>query len=185
MSSLNTIYTNLIINPQRNANCTVQASQLNGGNLAQFLNTQAMRTIKGYVNLNTGTGTVDCVVYNEYQQDPLTLGPSDVIVAAVVENASGSSVGSYVVPLVGGTCRFYTAAPPSNSSNAWVSGALSTPLSASLNTTQLNTGVNLTLTITSSDVNGDYYLSCSSDVFTSPNPSLIITLLILNSSHAQ
>lgn len=185
MSSLNTIYTNLIINPQRNANCNVQASQLNGGNLAQFLNTQAMRTIKGYVNLNSSTGTVNCVVFNEYQQNPLTLGPSDVIVAAVVENASGSSVGSDVVPLVGGNCRFYTADAPSYTSNSWVSGTTSTALSASLNSTQLNTGVNLTLTITSSDVNGDYWLSCSSGVFTSPNPALIITLLVLNSSHAQ
>ena len=37
----------MITTQQRNANCVVQASQLNGGNLSQLFDLQAMRIVKG------------------------------------------------------------------------------------------------------------------------------------------
>jgi hypothetical protein len=46
-------------------NTTVQPSQLNGGNLSQMFDTQAMRIVKGRVELNTKQAPQYYTVLNE------------------------------------------------------------------------------------------------------------------------
>lgn len=47
---------------QRNANCVVQSSQLNGGNLSQFFDLQAMRVIKGQASFPMSISNPLCLV---------------------------------------------------------------------------------------------------------------------------
>jgi hypothetical protein len=77
---------------QRNANCIVQASQLNGGNLSQFFDLQAMRVVKGQALLPASITGLDSVtpgyvVVNQYDGSALQLGPSDIVISCVLENA--------------------------------------------------------------------------------------------------
>ena len=88
----NVINTTIIQNPQHTVNTTVQASQLNGGNLAQNFNLQALRIVKGsaYVASTGATGAtgVSYVFINQEDQTPICLGPNDFIVAYAVANGN-------------------------------------------------------------------------------------------------
>ena len=106
--SFNNNYSAIIQNPQATVNTTVQPSRLNGGNLAQIFNLQAMRTVQGqaFVNNNSnplftiissppsGTGAISSVLLNMYDSTPVTLGPSDFIVAYSVANGNAPITGS-------------------------------------------------------------------------------------------
>lgn len=74
----------------RITNTTVQPSILNGGNLSVSFNTQAMRTVNGVVTLSRNNPPIYYTVINKADGNPLTLGPSDFIVAYAVSN--GGSV---------------------------------------------------------------------------------------------
>jgi hypothetical protein len=189
---MSTIIGNL--NTQRNANCVVQASQLNGGNLSQCFNLQAMRMVKGTVSLNwsnqpSGDGNV---LVNEYDGSAVELGPADVIVAAVVENGSGSDQGSVgYLPLSAtgttpGVILTYGALPSFNAGmNLWVSGATGASISAPLPLASLNTGIRFTPIVNSTSSQMKYWINCvpnDNTVFTSLNPVLNVTLLVLNPS---
>lgn len=192
---MSTIIGNL--NTQRNANCVVQASQLNGGNLAQFFNIQAMRMIKGTVTLpgiNGVGGGNGSVLINEYDGSAVELGAADVIVAAVVENFSGSPVGSSVgyQPLTATGPSFveftYGGAPTFNPAlNTWVAGATGASISNPLSVAALNTGIRFTPIVNSTSANMSYWVNCvaNNPTFSNINPMLNVTLLVLNSNLAM
>ena len=93
----NNEYPYIVQNPQSTANTTVQPTQLNGGNLSQIFNLQAMRIVKGRVNLtttapSTASGLTYTVV-NEYDGSPVAIGPSDFVVAYGVSNGNPNDLG--------------------------------------------------------------------------------------------
>ena len=87
---------NVIINTQRMSNTTIQGSRINGGSVAQSFNIQAMRIVKGIVNLNSskslnpgdGAGTYNGIMSDE-NGNPISLINGDVLLAVVIENISG------------------------------------------------------------------------------------------------
>lgn len=183
------------VNPQRNANCTVQASQLNGGNLAQHFNLQAMRIFKGYARLSSSSfgaiGGNGQVLISEYDGSAIELGGSEIIIAATIENSSGSatpavtggtaSVGN--VPLVGSgnVTLAYAGLPTYNPSTAsWTAGTVGTVFTNAFTTANLNGGVRF-LPI-AANTTQNYWINCitNSSAFTSANPSVIVTLLIMS-----
>jgi hypothetical protein len=61
---------------------------------------QAMRVVKGRVELNTGPPPQYYTVINEYDGSPMTLGPKDFIIGYGVINASINTIGgSGILPL--------------------------------------------------------------------------------------
>jgi len=74
----------------RITNTTVQPSILNGGNLSVSFNTQAIRTVNGFVNLSQFSPPQYYTVINKADGNPVTLGPSDFIVAYTVCNGGQS-----------------------------------------------------------------------------------------------
>jgi hypothetical protein len=88
----NAINTTIIQNPQHTVNTSVQASQLNGGNLAQNFNLQALRIVKGSAYLAStgpsGETGVSYVFINQEDQTPICLGPNDFIVGYAVANGN-------------------------------------------------------------------------------------------------
>jgi hypothetical protein len=92
--AFNNNYTAIIQNAQQTVNTGVQASQLNGGNIAQIFNLQAMRTVKGRALLTTTNATGTSLLINEYDGSPVNLGPSDFIVAYAVSNGNGPATGA-------------------------------------------------------------------------------------------
>lgn len=138
--AFNNNYSAIIQNPQATVNTTIQASQLNGGNLAQLFNLQAMRMVKGqaYVSPNStalfsATGVISNILFNEYDGSPVTLGPSDFIVAYAVANGNSpltGSAGPIFTPtqFTGtGTLDIQTASVPTynRQTNSWTSGVSS------------------------------------------------------------
>ena len=192
---MSTIIGNL--NTQRNTNCVVQASQLNGGNLAQFFNLQAMRMVKGTVVLPTAVSqrSDGNVLINEYDGSAIELGGADVIVAAVVENGSGSDQGSVgYLPLSAtgttpGVIFTHGALPSFNpAQNSWMAGATGASISNVLTLAQLNTGIRFTPIVNTTSAEMKYWINCVGNgdtAFTSVNPVLNVTLLVLNPSLAM
>lgn len=192
---MSTIIGNL--NTQRNTNCVVQASQLNGGNLSQFFNLQSMRMVKGTVVLPTAVSqrSDGNVLINEYDGSAIELGGADVIVAAVVENGSGSDQGSVgYLPLsatggVPGVIFTYGALPSFNpAQNSWIAGQTGESISNVLTLTQLNTGISFTPIVSTTSAQMKYWINCVGNggtAFTSLNPVLNVTLLVLNPSLAM
>ena len=74
-------------------NTTVQPSQLNGGNLSQMFDLQAMRIVKGRVELNTKSSPQYYTVVNESDGSPLTLGSIEFIIGYGVINGNTNNVG--------------------------------------------------------------------------------------------
>jgi len=176
------------INTQRNANCVVQASQLNGGNLSQSFNLQAMRIVKGVAALASTTSGViggnGQVLVNEYDGSAIELGSNDVIIAGVIENSNSSA------PLDGDGATvklIYAGAPTYNSATvSWTAGTVSgdadSTIVSNLSPTQLNGGVRFTPLGASTSVDQSYWINCitSTNVITTPNPYVNVTLLVLN-----
>lgn len=197
---MSTIIGNL--NTQRNANCVVQASQLNGGNLAQSFNIQAMRMVKGTVVLPTSTNQQRSqgdgnVLINEYDGSAIELGAADIIVSMVVENGSGSDQGSVgYVPLTAtgatvplGVIFTYGALPSFNpATNSWAAGATGASISDPLALADLNTGISFQPIVSTTSTEMKYWINCVGNgdtAFTSLNPVLNVTLLVLNPSLAM
>lgn len=189
---MSTIIGNL--NIQRNSNCVVQASQLNGGNSSQFFNLQAMRTIKGTVTFPGSYGAgpdQGSVLINEYNGSAVELGPADVIVAAVVENFNGSSLGGAAPLTATGTnpenysvAFSYGALPTYNTStSSWVAGATGAAISEALTVESLNAGIRFTPIATSTSSEMKYWVNCipqQGTRFGNLYPMLNVTLLVLN-----
>jgi hypothetical protein len=97
-------------------NTTVQPSQLNGGKLSQIFDLQAMRVVKGRVNLNTLAPPQYYTVINEYDGSPLVLGPNDFIIGYGVANGSTNNVG----PVQLGTYTSLPLTPASTTSTVGV-----------------------------------------------------------------
>jgi hypothetical protein len=81
----------MIINPQRNSNTLVQASSLNGGNLAQSFNLQCMSIINAYFRLippkytnSSGRNADQSVLLNEASGAPIVLPVGACIVSIAV-----------------------------------------------------------------------------------------------------
>jgi hypothetical protein len=93
----NNEYPYIVQNAQSTVNTTVQPTQLNGGNLSEIFNLQAMRIVKGRVNLTTATPSVTTgltyTVVNEYDGSPVTVGPSDFVVAYGICNGNPNDLG--------------------------------------------------------------------------------------------
>ena len=188
-------------NTQRNSNTLVQATQLNGGNLAQSFDLQAMRIARVHAVLSStgpyggsvgGNGSV-CI--NEYDGSPFAFGPGDVVVAAVVENASGVSGGltnTSVQALTspsGGTAQFFYAANPTYNTNTstWTAGTVSaTQLAAASSIAALNAGLNLTIS-NAAVPQTNQWLNCvtGTALFTNNVPSVNLTMIIMNPFLAQ
>jgi hypothetical protein len=192
-----TLYPNIITNPQRNANVGVQASSLMGGNLAQTFDLQAMRIIKGRVPLNAATGTN--VVINEYDGTPVNFGYGDCIVAATVANGNPTADGS-ASPYganqfsAGNIIYALAPAPTLNASGTWDAAANSSYLltAAASSYTALNAGTQIIATppnIPTSVVAPNLWLNATSAAFATADASTDlfanITMIVLNPTLAQ
>jgi hypothetical protein len=87
----------IIVNPQRNSNCLLQASSLNGGNVAQSFNLQGMRIIKGYIKLYDippaySNNSFKTIVLDYYSGNPIQLPPSGCIISMAIENISSQPI---------------------------------------------------------------------------------------------
>jgi hypothetical protein len=186
------------VNEQRNANCMVQASQLNGGNLAQHFNLQAMRIVKGFGRLSSSSfgsvGGNGQVLISQYDGSPVELGSSELIIAATIENASGSPTTSVspsgagtvsvgYTPLVGSgnvTLAFAGVPTYNSSTSSWNAGTAGAVFTNGFTTANLNGGVRF-LPI-AANTSQNYWINCitNSSVYTSANPSVIVTFLIMS-----
>lgn len=162
-------------NSQATFNTGLQASSLNGGNLAQIFNLQAVRMVKGQAVVPSGTGTATSLFINWYDGSPLCLGPNDFIVAYAVANGNVTSTGLaevspfYPAPFAGssgsGALDIQTAAVPSfnTSTQSWVAGVSSgnsilnsgTPITA----LQLNRNIGSLVNTLSTPVGANQWLN--------------------------
>ena len=183
------------VNPLRSANCVVQASQLNGGNMAQYFNLQAMRIVKGVArlaSLNSGaTGGNGQVLISQYDGSAIELGAGELIIAGTVENFSGSPtppaaggvassgysalVGAGTVTLAYGGVPTYSPATAS-----WTAGTVGTVFTNALTTANLNAGIRFVPTAVNAAQN--YWINCvtNTTAYSNLNPFVIVTLLILS-----
>jgi hypothetical protein len=162
-------------NAQATFNTGLQASSLNGGNLAQIFNLQGVRMVKGQAVVPAGTGAATSVFIDCYDGSPLCLGPNDFIVAYAVANGNITSTGLgnvspfYPAPFVGGggsgALDIQTAAVPSfnTSTQSWVAGVSSgdsilnsgTPITAF----QLNKNIGSLVTTLATPVGANQWLN--------------------------
>jgi hypothetical protein len=87
------LYPTIIQNLQSTTNTSVQPSQINGGNISQIFNLQAIRKIKGFVNLTTQAVPWTSIVLNQYDGSPITIGANEFIIGYVVGNGNPNNVG--------------------------------------------------------------------------------------------
>jgi hypothetical protein len=184
------------VNPQRNSNCIVQPSQFNGGNLAQSFNLQNMRTIKAYASINPETLYIEIFGNEKYYSTlivdkygaPIQLPPSGFIVSMCVENGSEKPLET---PGNINSSIFVTLQLPpiyDNFTNTWVplypSATKSSilPPPGSIELTSLNSGFVFNPYVNyppSANFLGCFFTeSPLKPVITTPNPSLVFTILI-------
>jgi hypothetical protein len=126
----------LTVTPQRNANTLVQASTIasSNGPLAEVLNNQAVRTVKGTVVFSGTGGSGNAVVLNNYDGSPLCFASGDIVVAMALANGSTvyTPTSPYNFPLSFSssgrqtvTVQFSTANEPelNESTSIWAPGA--------------------------------------------------------------
>jgi hypothetical protein len=139
-------------NSQATFNTGLQASSLSGGNIAQILNLQAARMVKGQAFVQSGTASATSLFINWYDGSPLCIGPNDFIVAYALSNGNVTSSGSaevspfYPAPFVGaGTLDIQTAAVPNfnTSTQLWEAGVSSgtSILNASVSSADINKNI--------------------------------------------
>jgi hypothetical protein len=186
-------------NAQATFNTGLQASSLNGGNLAQIFNLQGVRMAKGQAVIPSGTGAATSVFIDSYDGSPLCLGPNDFIVAYAVANGNVTSTGLgnvspfYPAPFSGasGALDIETAAVPSfnTSTQSWVAGVSSgdsilasgTPLT----TVQINKNVGALETNLTTPMGANQWLNAVvSGVFTSAG-LVNVTLFVMSGFPAQ
>ena len=185
-------------NSQATFNTGLQASSLNGGNLAQIFNLQAVRMVKGQAVVPSGTGAATSVFINWYDGSPLCLGPNDFIVAYAVANGNVTSTGLsevspfYPAPFVGGSgaLNIQTAAVPSfnTATQSWVAGASSGNSilnSGAITATQINRNIGALETALTTPVGANQWLNAVvSGLFTTAG-LVNVTLFVMSGFPAQ
>ncbi len=186
-------------NAQATFNTGLQASSLNGGNLAQIFNLQSVRMVKGQAVVPAGTGSATSVFIDCYDGSPLCLGPNDFIVAYAVANGNVTSTGLgnvspfYPAPFSGasGALDIQSAAIPSfnTATQSWVAGvssgnsilASSTPLT----TVQINKNVGALETNLTTPMGANQWLNTVvSGAFTTAG-FVNVTLFVMSGFPAQ
>jgi hypothetical protein len=174
---------NLIINTQRMSNTTIQGSKINGGSVAQSFNIQAMRIVKGIVNINSskslnpgdGAGPYNGIMSDE-NGNPITLSNGDVLLALVIENISGQEF----ISLPGSYGGWEICFCDSNGLNLY-------PNINSFGFTAFNSGYNLTIK-NSSAFNPYVYINLHAlqlSILINPIQTVGITLLVSNANVCQ
>ena len=174
---------NLIINTQRMSNTTIQGSRINGGSVAQSFNIQAIRIVKGTVNINSskslnpddGAGPYNGIMSDE-NGNFISLINGDVLLAVVIENISGQEF----IPLPG-------------SYGGWeicfcdINGLNFQPTIASFNYALFNTGYNFPIR-NESCIDPYVYINIHAleqSILTNPIQTVGITLLVSNANVCQ
>lgn len=185
-------------NAQATFNTGLQASSLNGGNLAQIFNLQAVRMVKGQAAIPSGTGAATSLFINWYDGTPLVLGPSDFIVAYAVANGNVTAAGTAAVaPFypaafsgASGALDIQTAAVPSFSTqtqqwSAGVSSGDSILNSGPITASQINTNIGALETNLTTPMGANQWLNAVvTDVFTSAG-LVNVTLFVMSGFPAQ
>jgi hypothetical protein len=184
-------------NSQATFNTSLQASSLNGGNLAQICNLQAARMVKGQALVPSGTETATSLFINWYDGTPLVLGPNDFIVAYAVANGNVCSTGLgnvspfYPNPFSGedGLLNIQTAAVPTfnPSTQMWEAGVSSgnAILSDDIDASDINTNIGALETELSTPMGSNQWLNCVvSGSFVSAG-YVNITLFVMSGFPAQ
>lgn len=186
-------------NAQATFNTGLQASSLNGGNLAQIFNLQGVRMVKGQAVVPAGTGSATSLFINWYDGSPLCLGPNDFIVAYAVANGNVTSTGLgnvspfYPAPFVGssGALDIQSAAIPSfnTATQSWVAGVSSgnsilasgTPLT----TVQINKNVGALETNLTTPMGANQWLNTVVSVAFTSAGLVNVTLFVMSGFPAQ
>ena len=73
----------------RSRNIVLQPGNMAGGNLAGVLDVQALRVIKAYATVSNTTGFTGAVVYSCADNQPVRLGPSELVLNATIQSVTG------------------------------------------------------------------------------------------------
>ena len=73
----------------RSRNTVLQPGNMAGGNLAGVLDVQALRVLKAYATVSNSTGSPSAVVYSCADNQPLRLGPNEVVLNATIQSGTG------------------------------------------------------------------------------------------------
>jgi hypothetical protein len=150
------LYSPIILNPQRNANTTLQSSTLESANsLNKVFDIQAVRTIKGrvffpgsspygYLYSWRGGVTQNAVVVNEYDRSPVNFNPGDIVVSVVATNGNYKDISgypnpyNYPSPFTEGTIQLYCTEEPTYSSRykIWSTSPYIDPLTLPMDVTK-------------------------------------------------
>jgi hypothetical protein len=167
---------------QRNANCLLQSSQINGGNISQFFNLQGLKIVKCYAVLVPYPGTTQTIFLTDYDQSPVQLGVGDCIISASIQSkVTGNSSVSVSVHFTGQPVGYNTAIDmwtPNSQIGFNISGTNST-----ISLAQLNNGHNISLGNVYFPYSYNNWLTCvinNSSFITSVNSLVNLVLLILN-----
>ena len=181
-------------NTQRISNCSIEASKINGGTVAQNFNIQSLKVIRGQCSFTTfnqgGVNTyLISVLLNPITRSPVSLAYGDVILGALIENSSGPSNGSDVEQIANipnvtpSNITLYFGKRPSYfpAIQIWFPSMsmLTDPISYTVSLTDVNLGKNLSI-INKSPVNGNnwIYITVTSPQFTRNNTGVNISLLV-------
>lgn len=181
-------------NKQHISNCSIQASKINGGTVAQNFNIQSLKVIRGQCSFTTfnqgGIATyLLSVLLNPITRSPVSLTCGDVIIGAFIANSSGPSNGSDVEPIANipnvpaSNITLYFGKRPSYfpAIQIWFPnmGALTHPIAYSVSLTDINLGKNLSIINNSPvDNNNWIYIIVTSPQFTRNNTGINISLLV-------
>lgn len=76
----------------RSRNIILQPGNMAGGNLAGVLDVQALRVIKAYATVSNTTGSPGAVVFSCADNQPVRLGPSELVLNATIQSVTGFNV---------------------------------------------------------------------------------------------
>jgi hypothetical protein len=189
-------------NAQATFNTGLQASSLNGGNLAQIFNLQGVRMVKGQAVVPTGTASATSVFIDCYDGSPLCLGPNDFIVAYAVANGNVTSTGLgnvspfYPAPFVstagsGSTALdIQTAAVPSfnTTTQSWVAGVSSGDSilnSGALRDLEINRNIGALETVLTTPVGANQWLNAVVIASFATAGLVNVTLFVMSGFPAQ
>lgn len=179
-------------NTQRISNCSIEASKINGGTVAQNFNIQSLKVIRGQCSFTTfnegGVATyLISVLLNPITRSPVSLTSGDVIIAGFIENSSGPSNGSDVEPITNipnvtpSNLTLYFGKVPTYlpAIQIWFPSIPTEPIAYTLSLIDVNLGKNLSI-INNSPVNNNnwIYAIVTSPQFTRNNTGINISLLV-------
>jgi DNA-binding beta-propeller fold protein YncE len=167
---------------QRNANCLLQSSQINGGNISQFFNLQGLKIVKCYAVLVPYPATTQTIFLTDYDKSPVQLGVGDCIISASIQSkVTGNSSVSVSICFTGQPVGYNTDIDmwtPNSQIGFNISGTNST-----ISLAQLNNGNNISLGNVYFPYAYNNWLTCvinNPTLITTVNPLVNLVLLILN-----